>query len=944
MTWRGRMIGGSLIAAVCALGAFVPASAQADTPITGFTTVPSNTQAGGHPDIEVTFQVSNTVDQDTQSSCNCENAKDATVQLPAGFIGNPHATPQCTLSEFAVDACPIDSQVGIVDIEASGLGFTFNAALYNMIPAPGEAGLLAFKLFFVNAPQFTVLNSRTNSDYGLEAKNTSIIQEPPLHEFREVLWGVPADPSHDAFRLDRSFTPGEQSAYLGNFCDAEGHVSTTDPNTVVQPCELNLIHSLPPAPSNSPLTPFLQSPTTCNQPLSSSLTILSYDGGTTEASDPWPEMTGCDQLSFNPSLYAHPTTEDTDTPSGIDIELGVPQQLSPVVPSPTELRNAEVTLPTGFSINPNAADGKTACTDAEAMFGTKDEAHCPEFSKIGSLEIDSSALPGPVPGFVYLGQPLPGNRYRVFLTADGFNTHIKLAGMATPDRVTGQLTISFKDLPQSPLTSFKLHLFGSERGLLATPDKCGTYPVSSTFVPWDASLPAQTSTQFFTLDSGPNGKPCPGATRPFHPTFEGASASNAAGSDTSFSVTFGREDGDQNLTGVSVKTPPGFTAKLAGIPYCPYSAISQLESTQYSGLAEIASSACPAASQIGTVVTGSGAGNHPLYLPGKVYLAGPYKGAPLSLVVVIPAVSGPYDLGNVAVRAAINVDPLTGQVTTVSDPLPQIREGILLRTRFIRVVLSKAGFARNPTNCEPLAVDSQLTGDEGAVAGAQQHFQVSDCARLPFAPKLSLKLTGGVNRLGHPAIHSVFSTQPGEANSRRIAVTLSSNELLDQGHLGSVCTRPAFAADTCPPSSEIGNAEVDTPLLDEPLVGTVYLRSSSEGLPDLAIDLHGQLHIEAIARVDAVNGGLRTTFRTVPDLPLGTVHLDLDGGAKGLIQNSEPLCGAREFASLRTTGQNGVVSTRRIRVHSTCGAGKRSKRHAARKHHRNGTGRQRGQQ
>ena len=156
----------------------------------------------------MSFQVSNTVDQDTQSACNCENAKDATVQLPSGFIGNPHATPQCTLSEFAVDACPIDSQVGIVDIEAtSGLGFTFNAALYNMVPAPGEAGLLAFKLFFVNAPQFTVLNSRTDSDYGLEAKNTSIIQDPPLHEFREVLWGVPADPSHDALPLGPELHP-----------------------------------------------------------------------------------------------------------------------------------------------------------------------------------------------------------------------------------------------------------------------------------------------------------------------------------------------------------------------------------------------------------------------------------------------------------------------------------------------------------------------------------------------------------------------------------------------------------------------------------------------------------------------------------------------------------------------------------------------------------------
>ena len=233
-------------------------------------------------------------------------------------------------------------------------------------------------------------------------------------------------------------------------------------------------------------------------------------------------MTGCDQLSFNPSLYAQPTTTETDSASGIDVNLSVPQQQSPTIPSPTELRGATVTLPAGFSINPNAADGKTACSDAEARTSAPTEAaNCPEFSKVGSLEIDSSALPGPLPGFVYLGEPLPGNRYRIFLVADGFATHVKLAGTVTPDPVTGQLVITFTNLPQSPLTAFNMHFFGSERGLLATPTQCGTYPVTSTFTPWDSSLATQTSTQFFTLDSGPNGSPLPDGPRPFNPGFAG---------------------------------------------------------------------------------------------------------------------------------------------------------------------------------------------------------------------------------------------------------------------------------------------------------------------------------------------------------------------------------------------------------------------------------------
>ena len=926
----------AMAGACAAIAGVFPALSQADTPITAFSAVPSSTQAGGHPDLEVSFTVANRIDQIAANPCNCEDAKDATVQLPAGFIGNPHATPQCTLAEFSVDSCPIDSQVGIVNVEPSHL-FPFNAALYNMVPAPGEAGLLAFKVFFVNAPQFTILNARTNSDYGLEAKNSSIVHgDYPVHEFREVLWGVPADPAHNPLRVDRHYTPGEETAYFGNLCDAEGNASTADPNTVVLPCELNLL-TIPPVPSNSPLTPFLQSPTTCDSALSSSLTVLSYDGGITEASNPWPEMTGCDQLSFNPSLYAHPTTEQTDSASGIDLELNVPQQLSPSVPSPTELRAASVTLPTGFSINPNAADGKTVCTDAEARFGTKEEAHCPEYSKIGSLEIDSSALPGPLPGFVYLGTPLPGNRYRVFLVADGFATHIKLAGTVSADPANGQLTVSFKDLPQSPLTSFKLHLFGSERGLLATPDRCDTYSVSSTFTPWDASLAAETSLQFFTIDSGPAGSACPGARRPFTPGFSGASSRNRAGSASPFSVTFTRQDGDQNLTGVTVTNPPGFTAKLAGVAYCPEAAIAQLRDSQYSGLAELAAPACPSASQIGTVVAGAGAGNHPLYIPGKVYLAGPYRGAPLSLVAVVPAVSGPYDLGDIAVRAAISIDPLTGQVTTASDALPQILEGIPLRTRFIRVTLDRPDFARNPTNCAPLVGGGQMTGDEGGVASDKQHFQVADCASLPFGPKLGFKLEGGTKRTGHPALTATLTAKPGEANIARTVVTMPHSIELDSAHIKGPCTRVQYAAHACPRSSILGTAKAESPLIGKPLEGPVYLRSSSHELPDIVVDLRGQIEIELDGRIDSVHGRLRTSFESVPDVPVTKFTLMLAGGRKGLLVNSTNLCAGVQRAAVKMVGQNGARTKRRQGLQISCG--KVRNRRGAHKRRRNRHGR-----
>jgi hypothetical protein len=900
------------------------ASASANAPITAYSAKPSTAQAGGHPDVEVYFTVKNRISQQSQSPCNCEDAKDAIVHLPAGFIGNPGAMPKCSIADFSTNECPIDSQTGIVEVGAGGNKFV--SAIYNVDPPPDVAGLIAFKIVVFDTPQFTVLSGRTDSDYGLDATAISIFHGLafPLESFREVLWGVPADPNHDPLRLDTQFSPNlkGRTAYPDELCDANGALSTTDPTTVVKPCRTNL----PPAASNSPLTPFLQNPTTCDEPQTTSLDVLSYDGGSDHAVDSWPQGTGCSQLSFNPSLYAQPTTASTDTASGMDANLSVPQPLSPTIPSPSELRAATITLPPGFSINSNAADGKVACTDAEANFGTRLAAECPDFAKIGSLEIDSSALPGPLPGFVYLGQPLPGNRYRVFLAADGFATHVKLAGTITPDPQTGQLRVIFRDLPQSPLTAFNLHLFGSERGALVTPTQCGTYPVTSTFTPWDSRLSSQVSTQYFTLESGPGGAPCPNGIRPFHPRFGAVSTGNTAGARTPFSVELARDDGDQTLSRLTVKTPPGFSASLQGVAYCPDAAIAQLNTTGYAGLSELDAPLCPAASQIGTVTAGAGAGTHPVYVPGKVYLAGPYRGAPLSLVVVIPAVSGPYDLGNVAIRAAIRVDPVTAQVTTTSDPFPQILEGIPLRTRMLRVDLNRSNFTINPTNCDPLSVDADVTGDEGGASHLSELYQVANCASLPYEPKLSLRVTGGLRRRGHPAIHAVLTEKPGEANSRRISVTLPKGELLENSHIGTVCTKVDFAKGTCPSGSLIGQAEVTTPLLDQPLKGSVYLRASQHELPDMVLDLKGQFDIEASGRVDSVNGRLRTTFETVPDTPVSKIVLDLLGGGKGLLVNSDTLCGRKKKATVRMTGQNGAVIDERTELQENCAAKSRHKR------------------
>ncbi len=911
---RIALVLSALLAGLCLLSG----SAKAYVGIDEFTMEPSNTQAGGHPDVQIgmfwdTAESENGVEKPPLIPCVCDDARVVINHFPTGFIGNPHAAPTCEIVEFSFGRCPPSSQVG----GAVTLGFS---PLYNVVPHPDEPALTAFWVPLVASPVFITLGSRTDSDYGLYSESSPIYHPLALRGTSILLWGVPADPIHDEARF---IPPLKGFASCGTFAldlfeiDFEECVQAGTTGT----------------PANVPPVPFLQSPTECDVPLTASMDLEYYTHEFARAEVPWPSTTGCEQLTFNPSLTAQPTTPQADSPSGVDIDLKVPQELSPTTPSPSELRSTTVTLPEGFSINPNAADGKVSCSDAASAIGTRKGATCPEFSKVGTLELDSSALPEPIPGAIYLGDPKPGSRYRLLLAADGFGTHIKLAGTVVPNEQTGQLVVSFPELPQSPLTEFSMHFFGSERGLLATPEKCGSYEVQSEFVPWDGLLPPQHSLSTFTVSSGPGGSQCPGEQRPFSPQLKAGTANTTAGMHSPFSLELTRADGDQNLSTITVQTPPGFAATLKGIPYCPEAALAEVADAAYGGAAELSSPKCPAASQIGTATAGAGAGSHQVYLDGKVYLAGPHKGSPLSLAVVTPAVSGPYDLGNVVVRAAINVDPVTAQVTVVSDPLPQILNGVPLRLRTIQIDLDRQSFTLNPTNCDPFSVEATIGGDEGGIGYPKAGFQVANCANLAYGPKLNLRLSGGVKRRGHPAIHAVLRTSPGEANTRRVSVVLPPGEQLDNSHINSICTRVQFAADSCPAGSAIGRAEASTPLLDAPLKGNVYLRSSSHELPDLVMDLEGQFDVELAGRIDTTKrGALRTRFATVPDAPVSSFVLNLAGGAKGLLVNSRSLCGKSRKAKVGMTGQNGAVLSTKTKLRTTCGSKARHKRH-----HKRGT-------
>jgi hypothetical protein len=495
------------------------------------------------------------------------------------------------------------------------------------------------------------------------------------------------------------------------------------------------------------------------------------------------------------------------------------------------------------------------------------------------------------------------------------------------------VTTVFRDNPQLPFNHYKLHFFGGAHGVLITPPTCGTHTTRSTLTGWanpDQPVARQDS---FQITQGANGAPCPAGegARPFAPGFEAVSRNPQAGTLAPFALKISREDGEQELSRIDTTLPPGLVAKLAGIPYCPEAALASVPQTPGSGAGELARTSCPSASQIGILSAGSGAGPDPFYLnTGRVYLAGPYEGAPLSLAVVTPALAGPLDLGNVLVRVALRVDPETAQVHAISDSLPIWVHGLPLDLRRLVLAVDRPGFILNPTSCEAMQVPATITALQGAVANVSDRFQVGGCQNLPFKPKLSVKLKGKTKRTGHPALIAKLRAKPGEANIATTALTLPPSEFLAQSHIRTICTRVQFAADGgggagCPKGSVYGHAVARTPLLDQPLEGPVYLRSNGgeRELPDLVAALDGQIHIDLVGYVDSVNGGLRTRFEGVPDAPVSSFVLKMKGGAKSLLENRTNICLKPHRATLAMAGHNGKVRSSRPRV-GVVGCKKRS--------------------
>lgn len=900
---KSKAIVAVLAAFLALLASAVPASAVES--INSFEVTTSSTQAGDHPDLGATVSL--------EAPGEPEAAKQLVVDMPPGLFGNPGAISKCASVLLALNECPIASQAGLVTVRANYLGnpnyILGTAPLYDMEPRQAsDTALFAFVVPTVNIPVTMPVTVRSGTDYGLKMTVAGITQQIPVSFVNFRVWGFPADAVHDPERFGVG-SPGNPPG-----CPNQ---STADCNEIAHRAAIT-VH------------PLTDNPTRCTgEPLTVELDVQTYEDPDhlSHATSSYPPTTGCEKEIFNPVLNVATTTQDTDSAAGLDLQLKAPQFLS-YATSPSTIRSAAVTLPEGLSINPDAADGQTACSDAQVNLGSEAPESCPDSSKIGTFEILTPALDGPLTGSLFIGEPKPGNQYRVYMVASGFGINAKFVVEVDPDPQTGRLTMSVSGLPQVPFEQFNMHLFASQRGLVATPTQCGVFQADSVFNPWNEQLAPQHSRPTFEITSGPGGGVCPSNIRPFHPRLVAGTSNPSANAFSDFTLKLDRDDGDQFLGDLSFRLPPGFTGDLSGIGYCSEASIAA--AAQNLGRTEQVTPSCPASSQIGTTNVAAGPGSHPFHAVGKMYLAGPFKGAPLSAVAITPALAGPYDYGVVVVRIALHVDPQTAQVTAISDTVPSVIGGIPIRMRSIQVSIDRQDFTINPTNCSPFSVASQGVGDQGTVADFSSYFQVVNCDTLAFRPTMSVRQLGrsSTHRSANPTLQFDLKTRSGDANIKSLSVTLPNAFEIAQSHLGNICTEKELAATQCAGRQQIGEATTTTPLLDQPITGPVYAVSGSGGLPRLAFILNGQVDLLPRAETETISKNrLLTTVPVVPDAPIGHFHLVIFGGKHGYLSNTRSLCKRAPVVQVAYTAQNGRTLGQTIRVQTACsGAQKRAAR------------------
>ncbi len=897
-----------------------------------------STLAGAHP-----YSLVTEIGLNQAGGFSEGDLKDLSYDLPPGLIENATAVPRCGAAQFTTprvspfeeslsgESCPPLSQIGVVTLQSSHAGGeTRSFGVFNLAPPQGSPSRLGFSPW---GEQITIAPHvrESGSEYGLTLELRNLSQQLDLTGIRLEIWGVPWAAAHDAQR-------GE---CLDEVEPTVGHGAC--PVSALGPPHLTQA--------------YLTLPSTCEAPLAFHISADSWQQPTPVARS-WTSggaLTRCTELPFDPVPSGRLSTERTSSPSGYEFTLDGSSAplLNPASRASSQAKKAVVTLPEGMTVNPSVASGLGTCS--EAQFGSQTlaaapGAGCPEDSKVGELTIESPLIEGRLEGSMYFATPRAnrfGTLLALYMVASDPDRGIlvKVAGRVDSDPATGRLVATFDDLPQLPYSHFEVHFREGQRSPLATPQACGTYATGVDTSPWtEPSLVLHQSSPF-ALTAGVGGGPCPPATAPFAPVSTGGTTNANASSYSPFSLRLTRADGEGEITSYSATLPPGLLGNLSGVPFCPEAAIAAAK--LQSGAESASAPACPAAGLIGHTVTGYGVGQTLAYAPGTLYLAGPYHGSPLSVVAIDSAKVGPFDLGTVVIRSAIRVDRRSAQVaidSAGSDPIPHILDGFPLRLREIRIAIDRPRFMVNPTDCDPFALSSTLTGSgarfddpsDDVPATSLVPFQVSNCSALDFAPRLALRLKGSHRRGRFPALRATVTPREGDADIGAATVTLPPKLFLAQEHLESVCTPRQFAARSCPADSVYGHATAVTPLLEEPLTGPVYLRSNGgeRKLPDLVAAIAGRgVEIEVPGKIDSYKGGLRARFEALPDAPLTRFTMALRGGDHSLIVNAIDLCAHPQVATAKFTGQDQANKKLRVPLQVQCKKKKQAKTKGKKKGH-----------
>jgi hypothetical protein len=889
----------------------------------------STTQAGAHSNWTTSFDLAHATSGRTYN-----DVRETVVNLPAGFVASDTAVPTCTTVQLlgqagttedadgSMPACPLSSAVGRISFDFGAERVTF--PLFNvLVTSFGVTAELGFKAFAV--PQILLVKVRPGN-LGLTVTAPSIESLGEVRDVSVTVWGLPAASEHDVERQQVcSGTGGCHNEYGG------------------------------PQPANASVKPFLSNPTSCG-PFTATMSADSWEEPErwSEASTEVGPIGECERVSFDPSIEVQPSTRSAESPTGLEVSLVVPQTWErPETNATANLKDATVTLPQGMTANPSLAAGLGACTPKQYAAETSSSlpgAGCPPESKIGSILIETPLLAEAIPGAVYIAKPYDnvpefgdaehpgGSLLALYVVAKDPERGIliKVAGKITPDPVTGQLVTTFLNNPQQPFSRFTLKFRPGATAPLASPPACGTYTTQAELTPWSAFAEPRLVSSSFETTQGVHEGPCPsGAVPPFHPQAITGTQNNAAGAYSPFYLRIIRDDGEQELTRFSTTMPPGLTGNLSGILFCPDAAIEAARTR--TGTQELNEPSCPAASKVGHTLVGAGVGSVLAQTPGSVYLAGPYHGAPLSLVSVTSATVGPFDLGTVVIRFALRINPITAQVevdATGSDPIPHIIKGIVVHVRDIRAYIDRQDFIINPTNCEHMQIQNTITGAGADPANPADQvpvnvtspFQGADCSSLQFKPSFNVATTGKNSKADGTGLN-VKLTMPGplgsEANIHQVKVELPVQLPSRLTTLQKACTAAQFHTNPagCPAASVVGHAKAITPILPVPLEGPAYFVSNGgEAFPNLILVLQGYgVTIDLVGDTFISKQGITSsTFKTVPDQPVTSFELTLPQGPYSALTANGNLCAlthtvtVKKKITLRTKGHKHTI-TRKIK-------------------------------